>query len=428
VDARELTSLLDEHAARHSLPGAALGVLRGGDATVACHGFAEVATGTPIGPETRFSLGSLTKPIVATVIARLADAGRLSFDDPVASRVPELRGSPWAEDATVRDLLANSSGLPLRSELEFGFDARRGRDEGALARLTAAAAGREPRAPFWSYSNVGWCVLGRVIETVTNAVWEESVRTHLLEPAGMETEFATAPGVADRVHGHEVTPDGVTAVEPLTARAYGPAGTTGVATVDDLLRFAALHLEDASLAALRTVHADVSILGWLDGWGLGWASFDWGGPDVWGWDGLVPGERSILRLLPEHEAALVLTTNAGSGRAMYRSLFGELVPSLFGSSFPPLRLEPPSGAGVDLARYAGVYAWPDREVRVTDRVDGLLLEADGGEYDAVPLDARTFLVGPADPDNPTVTFGAFDEAGRPGVLYLMLWGLPRIDA
>ena len=37
-------------------------------------------------------------------------------------------------------------------------------------------------------------------------------------------------------------------------------------------------------------------------------------------------------------------------------------------------------------------------------------------------------VNPTDPDNPTVTFGAFDASGRPQVLYIMLWGLPRLDA
>jgi hypothetical protein len=40
---------------------------------------------------------------------------------------------------------------------------------------------------------------------------------------------------------------------------------------------------------------------------------------------------------------------------------------------------------------------------------------------------RTFLVDAVDPDNPTVSFSAFDASGRPGVLYLMLWGLPRLD-
>jgi len=45
----------------------------------------------------------------------------------------------------------------------------------------------------------------------------------------------------------------------------------------------------------------------------------------------------------------------------------------------------------------------------------------------LPIDEGTLLVDPKDPDNPTVTFGAFDAGGRPGVLYEMLWGLPRLD-
>ena len=99
-------------------------------------------------------------------------------------------------------------------------------------------------------------------------------------------------------------------VEPLAARAYGPAGASAVSTVTDLLRFAALHLEDSSLAGLRAVQADVSIHGWLDPWCLGWAWFDWEGGQVWGWDSVVNGERSVLRIVPEQQAAVVLMTNS----------------------------------------------------------------------------------------------------------------------
>ena len=45
---------------------------------------------------------------------------------------------------------------------------------------------------------------------------------------------------------------------------------------------------------------------------------------------------------------------------------------------------------------------------------------------AMPIDGRAFLVDPCDPDGPTVKFGAFDSAGRPHVLYDVLWGLPRV--
>jgi CubicO group peptidase (beta-lactamase class C family) len=392
----------------------------------ACYGVADITTGEPVSPGTRFSAGSLTKSMVATVVAVLVEAGRVSLDDPVAAHVPELRTSGWAGRATVRDLLANRSGLALRAGLEFGFDSRKGQDDGALSRLVADAAPGVPAGDFWSYTNVGWCVLGRVIETAAGAGWEHAMQRHLLDKAGMsETAFVAGDVPVRRAMGYEITAAGPVPAGPLTARAYGPAGTTAVTTVTDLLRFAALHLHDPSLAGMRAVHAEVAICGWLDAWCLGWARFDWEGGPVWGWDGLTNGERSVLRIMPGQQAAVALMTNSSTGRAMYRSLFADLMPSLCRVSVPPLRLGPVAGAAGDLSRFAGLYAWPDRQVEVTATADGLLITSEDGQTKALPLDERAFLTDPADPDNPTVTFGSFDAGGRPRVLYEMLWGLPR---
>jgi hypothetical protein len=132
-------------------------------------------------------------------------------------------------------------------------------------------------------------------------------------------------------------------------------------------------------------------------------------------------------MVPEQQGAIVLMTNGSTGRAMYRSLFGELMPSLFGITVPPLRLDPAPGAAGDLRHYAGAYGWPDREVEVSATDRGLLIKTEEGERtEALPIDDRVFLVDTRDPDNPTVTFGDFDSAGRPTVLYDMLWGLPRL--
>jgi len=429
VNEGDLTALLREHASTHSVPGAAIGILHKGVATTAYFGVANTTTGEPVTAETRFSAGSLTKSMVATVIARLAEASQLSLDDPVARHVPELSGSDWATRATLRHLLANRSGLPLRADFEFGFDDRTDGDDGALERFAAEIAAAVPAGNFWSYTNVGWCLLGRAIETATDTPWERAMRRHLLDPAAMsETTFATDPTPIHRALGHEITPDGPVPIEPLFSRAYAPAGTSVVSTVKDLLRFAGPHLDDPSLAALRAVQAEVSIYGWLDCWCLGWAGFGWPGGQVWGWDGLVNGERSAVRIMPEHQAAVVLMTNGSTGRAMYRSLFAVLMQALFGISVPTLVLDVVPDAAGDLSRFAGVYAWPDQRVEVTAKERSLVIKDDQHETEAIPLDERTFLVDPADPDNPTVTFGEFDAAGRPRVLYLMLWGLPRLDA
>jgi CubicO group peptidase (beta-lactamase class C family) len=420
----DLADLLDEHASAHRVPGAAIGVLREGAATFACHGVASTKTGAAVTPASRFGVGSLTKSMVATVVARLADDGRLSLDDPVAAHVPELRGATWAEGASLRDLLANRSGLPLRAALEFDFSAHEDEGDDTLSRFVARVAAAEPTAVDWSYTNAGWCVLGRAIETATGTVWEDAMRAYLFGPADMGETGSTSGA---RVSGHRVAADGPIPEEPLTARGLGPAGATLVSTVGDLLRFAALHLDDRALATLRRPQAAPRIHGWLDGWGLGWAWFDWDGARVWGWDSVLPGERAVLRLVPERRAAVVLLTNGDTGRAVYRSLFPGLIGSLLGIGVPPLRLEAEAGAAGDNRRFGGVYGWPDRRVSVTATGAGLLIESEHGEQEATALDARTFLVDPSDPDNPTVTFGAFDAAARPQVLYVMLWGLPRLD-
>ena len=425
MDKADLTDLLREHGSIHSVPGAAIGVLHAGALTTAYYGVEDVTTGKAVTPETRFSLGSLTKPMVATVVARLAQEGLLSLDDLIAARVPELRRIDWAERATLRDLLANRSGLPLRNDLEFGFAGRKDQEVARLARDLAAAV---PGSHIWSYTNVGWCLLGRAIETATGAPWEDSMRRYLFDSADMrETTFATDGVPKSRASGHELTAEGLVPVEPLIARAYAPAGATVTSTLKDVLRFAAVHLDDSSLASLRVAHGEISIYGWFDAWCLGWARFDWEGSPVWGWDGLVNGERSVLRIVPERHAAIALMTNSGGGRAMYRSLFPDLMQSLLTISVPPLRLDPSPGAADNLSRFAGAYAWPDRRIDVTDTATALIIRSEQGRTEALPLDERTFLVDPSDPDNPTVTFGAFDAAGRPHVLYVMLWGLPRLN-
>lgn len=114
------------------------------------------------------------------------------------------------------------------------------------------------------------------------------------------------------------------------------------------------------------------------------------------------------------------TMTSPTGRAMYRSLFADLMQSSFEISVPPLRLDAEPHVAGDLTRFAGVYAWPDRCVEVTAADTCLLIGSENGETEALQLDERTFIVDPMDPDNPTVTFGAFDAAGRPRVLYVML--------
>lgn len=409
----------------HGVPGAALGVLRHGKTTAVYCGVVDVRTSSPVTPSTRFGIGSLTKSMVASALAVLDADGQLTLDDPVASHVPELERCRWAETATLRDLMANRSPIPLRVAWEFGFDEHQGDDDRALARLVEEIAGEAPAGGHWSYANVGWCVLGRAIETVTGAVWEAAM-PRLLAPAGLSETTWTTSGVADRAVGHDASPGGTVPVEPLLCRAYSPAGATIASTLEDMLRYAAWHLAEPVPEPLRVVHADVAIHGWFDAWGLGLARFNWDGVEVWGWDGVVNGQRSVLRLLPDRDGAVVVLTNGCAGRAVARSVLAEVVSTWFGVNVATMRLDPDPDVPEQLTPYAGAYGWPDRRIDVTQSAGGLLVSEDGIAKEAVPLDRRTFLLDRADPDTPTITFGNFDPDGRPDVLYDMVWGLGRL--
>ena len=407
------------------VPGAALGVLGHGAPVTAHYGLADVRSATPVTPSTRFGIGSLAKSMVASALAVLEAEHQLSLDDPVAVSVPELRRCPWAETATLRDLMANRSPVPLRVALEFGFAEHDGDDDRALARLVEEIALEAPSGEHWSYANAGWCVLGRAIATVTGVAWEKGM-PRLLARAGLSETTWTTSAIAERAVGHEASPGGPIAVEPLLCRAYSPAGATIASTLEDLLRYAAWHLADPVPAALRVVHADVSIHAWFDAWGLGLGRFDWDGVEVWGWDGVVNGQRSVLRLLPDRAGAVVILSNGSHGRALAASVLAQIVPSYFGIDVATVRLDPSLDVPEQLTAYTGAYGWPDRRVDVTESVHGLLVTEDGIAKDATPLNRTTFLIDRDDPDTPTITFADFDRAGRPGVLYDMVWGLGRL--
>jgi CubicO group peptidase (beta-lactamase class C family) len=421
---RDLAHLLADEIARHPVPGVAVGLLADGHVTTACAGVTDTRTGRPAAVTDRFAIGSLTKSLTATVLLRLTGEGRFALDDPLPAHVPELVDAAWAGSTTVRDLLANRSRLPLRAEWEFS--ALAGDDDEILARFASALAGAPASPVGWSYSNAGWSLLGRLIECLTGETWEAAMREHLFTPLGMaQTTFAGAELGEVRAVGHEVVGDTFRPLLPWTPRVFGPSGTTVLSSIGDIMRFAQFHLDEPAMEQMRELHADVAIHGWLDGWCLGWARFDWAGGPAWGWDGVISGQRAILRLLPERRAALAILTNGSAGRNLCRSLLAGILDEHFGLAVPPLRLQPSPGAQLDLDRYVGTYAWPDRAWRVSARGNGLLIEGADRTDEALPVDERIFVVDPHDPDNPTVTFDRFDSGGRPSVLFRMLWAYHR---
>jgi hypothetical protein len=148
--------------------------------------------------------------------------------------------------------------------------------------------------------------------------------------------------------------------------------------------------------------------------------------DAMGKDGVVNGQRSVMRLIPDRDGAVVVLGNGSTGRAMASALMADAVPPWFGVEVPASALDPSDHLPSGLSSYAGVYGWPDRQVDVVADGHRLLVTEHDTTKRAVPLDQTTFLVDRDDPDTPTIAFADFDATGTPGVLYDMVWGLERL--
>ena len=134
----------------------------------------------PIGPETVFPLLSLTKPFTASTVLALAADGRIALDDPLGAHVHGL-ASPWA-DIPIHRLLTHTSGVSpeianraWHGEPRFEPVQR----EEFLARVQRFRPRASAETTF-RYSNVGYGLLGVLIESVSDKSWEQYLHERLL--------------------------------------------------------------------------------------------------------------------------------------------------------------------------------------------------------------------------------------------------------
>ena len=243
-----------------------------------------------------------------------------------------LGGIGWAERRPYETCLRIVPGCRCARSWSSASPAERTRTTRGLSRLAAEVPAGVPAADFWSYTNVGWCVLGRVIETATDARLGSRHATPTVRQDRMSgTTFATILCEAARLgtRDHAGRPGAGRAIGLARVRTsryerrldgHGSAAIRGVAPAGPVAR--GVTRRAVGGLDLRLARFVVSRMG----------SVRLGGCQVWGWDGLIGGERSVLRIVPEHQAAIVLMTNGSKGRAMYRSLFADLMRSLFGIS------------------------------------------------------------------------------------------------
>jgi CubicO group peptidase (beta-lactamase class C family) len=188
----------------------------------------------PTTSETLFPLLSVTKMFTAATAVSLAEEGILDLQRPIASYLPELHANAGLGRVTLHELLTHTAGLLDDPHRLAGLCDGGGDLSDAIAR---AHLGAEPGAVYL-YSNIGYALVGLVIERATSRPFEDVVRERVLLPMGMTT--ATFNFAAVRVRGH---PEGAGAGE--RCRLTAPAGGL-IASARELARWARAMSEPAT--------------------------------------------------------------------------------------------------------------------------------------------------------------------------------------
>lgn len=242
----EIDQLFGDFATEYRIPGVAFGVITDNALSHSSGvGTANVATGLVPSSDTVFRIASMTKSVTAISILMLRDDGLLSLEDPVAKYVPELQSLryPTKDSApiTIKALLSMSSGFV---EDDPWGDRLLGMDSATFTDLIASELAFDlVPCTAYEYSNLGYAILGRVVENVSGTPLRELSRTRLFEPLGMTSTTWDADRVPAEVAaiGYRLQ-NGEWVPEPsLPDGAFGAMG--GLATsVEDLARYVSFHL------------------------------------------------------------------------------------------------------------------------------------------------------------------------------------------
>ena len=236
---RTLGPWLASEAAADRFSGAVL-VARGDEVLFrGAYGLADRGTGEPLTPESRFRIASLSKQFTAAAVLQLQDKGVLSVDDPVCRWI-EPCPEAWRA-VTLHHLLSHTSGVP---------DLMRRRDwskvrwaKQSTAEMTAASAALplefQPGERI-GYSNVGYNLLGHVVERAAARPFAEHLRLTLLEPLGLK-DTGWDDGSRLLATGYSAGAEGLIPRRESGADVVFASGAL-YSTVDDLFRWnRALH-------------------------------------------------------------------------------------------------------------------------------------------------------------------------------------------
>ena len=236
------------------VPGLAVGVIRDGEVVLTKgFGYRDREARLPMTEGTIMAIGSNSKSFTVTLLAMLADEGRLDWDRPVREYLPDFRlyDDFATAEMTPRDLVTHQSGLPRHDNMWYGRPRTR-------AELFAKLRYLEPTASFrsrYQYQNLMFMAAGHLAERITGTDWHRLIDERVFMPLGMDrsnTSVRESPGAGDYalpyiLHGGELQRIPFRKMDPM-----GPAGSIN-SNVTEMLAYIQTHLDGGVFAGRRII-------------------------------------------------------------------------------------------------------------------------------------------------------------------------------
>ena len=204
-----------------------MGIYKGGKVKkLRGYGMADLEENVPVRTNSLFEICSITKQFTATSLLLLAQDGKLNLEDPILKYLPELPKT-WT-DISIREVMQHVSGMRDSSfNNEFVAD--------PYKHLASMPIPKPKEA--WSYSNMGYWFLGRVIEKASGLSYFDFLQKRIFNPLGMKDTHPNTPGplIERRARGYGWDPKAKQNVnEPILTDDLGYSAGGIISTANDL--------------------------------------------------------------------------------------------------------------------------------------------------------------------------------------------------
>jgi CubicO group peptidase (beta-lactamase class C family) len=405
ASAADVERLVDDVADRYDLPGIAVGMVSDGNVVHRqTSGELVAEQGRSVDADTLFKIASNTKAMTTALLARLVDAGKLKWDDPVTKHLPDFRmHDAWVtRELQVRDLLIHNSGFGAGAgDLMLWPEPNLFTRDDVLHGLGYP----KPKYSFrsrYAYDNTLYIVAGEVAAVAGGAPYDVLVRREIFEPLGMKRcqvgEWRrNAVGNVAQPHMQRDGRNVVIRADSEVISDIPMAAAGGIrCSLDDMLTWVKMWLDPAHHGlvdgkpwlskaqrdALWAAHMPMPLTQHMRDWdgshfsayGYGWRLTDVDGTSKVSHTGTLAGMYSAVVLLPEKNAGFVILINGDADEA--RTVLTQVLVKQFTAP----------GEKHTVAEYAGLLAKERQDAEAKD--DPVVAARDRRAITVSELDGR----------------------------------------